>query len=75
MDIIPNITEYISPDLKLFAINKLDATGKTINDDIRRAPTILMDIATVTATSKEKNTFVNLHGTPAKLALSSSNVM
>lgn len=53
-DISPNILEYISPDLKLVAINRLVATGSTINEDIRSTPTILMEIATVNATSMEK---------------------
>ena len=53
-EIIPKLFEYINPDLKLFAINRLVATGNTIKDEIRRTPTILIDMATVKATNMEK---------------------
>lgn len=60
------------PDLKLLAIKRLVATGNTIKDEIKSTPTILIEIATVNATNIEKNKLINLLGTPAKYALSSS---
>jgi hypothetical protein len=57
------------------AILRLAAAGITINADTSKAPTILMDTATVMATIMVNIIFTKLTGIPDIKAASSSNVM
>lgn len=60
--------EFIYIFLYDFAKTIADATGIVIKDVIISAPTVLADIATVTAVSKVKNALMALVFTPASLA-------